>query len=592
MSSNLRRSNCKPSQIKRILLEKFNKQISIQKLKNVLAKTPGEDQDDNIDFEEFFEEFENEGGDVDWQEDPDGTVRCMTFSSNKMKNAFKSSDAPLVQLDTTFDMEKARYKVLAVVYLNPATNKSEVAFMALLCDESKPNVEFALQTFKKICLRYDLIFIVDKDFGQLEVLNSVFPTALVLLCVFHVIKFMKSLIASAPVVVDVKKDLLLQFRRIIYANSEDIFKTEDQKFVELAAGVTVKAGDKQVSLVEYYIRNWRSVSPMWVRYHRKNLPSLGDNTSNRVEWTFWTLKKSIQDTFVTLPETAKAAVYLIKFCVMRLEEQYNIHDANDNIKKLNLAASQHLNDRGCTIFHHAQKILEEKLNNLQKVDGGVREQFTKGSRCYQTTGTSCTCTIAQTHQAPCAHILFLRSQDEDQSEIFSVELFHPRYHRPTSSLISVLENQATETEPRLQNYYDVAVNEEDGFEPEDEEPDVVLSDRQKHSMVMPVLMRIGNLISCHPTKKFFEYLDALNELEKRVRRGQNFMMQLHNILSTVFNEDDHPEVDDVNEPVDDIVGAFEEDVNQNTITDFNEVGGEHSPGDDSQDTVKQSGTMK
>ena len=209
MSSNLRSGNCKPSQIKRILLEKFNKQISIQKLKNVLAKTPGEDQDDNIDFEEFFEEFENEGGDVDWQEDPDGTVRCMTFSSNKMKNAFKSSDAPLVQLDTTFDMEKARYKVLAVVYLNPATNKSEVAFMALLCDESKPNVEFALQTFKKICLRYDLIFIVDKDFGQLEVLNSVFPTALVLLCVFHVIKFMKSLIASAPVVVDVKKDLPL-----------------------------------------------------------------------------------------------------------------------------------------------------------------------------------------------------------------------------------------------------------------------------------------------------------------------------------------------------------------------------------------------
>ena len=90
----------------------------------------------------------------------------MTFCSNKMKKAFRSTDTPLVQLDNTFDLEKDRYKVMAVVYLNPDTNKTEVAFMALLCDETKSNVEFALQAFKKICIRYDLIFMVDKDFGH------------------------------------------------------------------------------------------------------------------------------------------------------------------------------------------------------------------------------------------------------------------------------------------------------------------------------------------------------------------------------------------------------------------------------------------
>ena len=54
MSSNLKNGNSKPSQIKRILLEKFNKQITIQKLKNALAKTSTDDKEDDINFVEFF----------------------------------------------------------------------------------------------------------------------------------------------------------------------------------------------------------------------------------------------------------------------------------------------------------------------------------------------------------------------------------------------------------------------------------------------------------------------------------------------------------------------------------------------------------
>ena len=140
----------------------------------------------------------------------------MTFSSSKMLKAFHSSDPQLIQLGTTFELEEARYKLMAAVYLNPTTNKSEVAFMALMCDEINQTVEFALSRFKHVCVHYTLVFIVDKDFGQLSVLRSIFPKARVLLRCFHAIKFMRILIASAPAVVEKKKEILDQFKAVLY----------------------------------------------------------------------------------------------------------------------------------------------------------------------------------------------------------------------------------------------------------------------------------------------------------------------------------------------------------------------------------------
>ena len=79
---------------------------------------------------------------------------------------------------------------------------------------------------------------------------------------------------------------------------------------------------------------------------------------------------------------------------------------------LNSKAAKVLNDRGCIIFHQAQKNLEKKLEKLTQVDDGIREIFRSGEFTYCTTETSCNCAFAQNHTAPCAHILFLRSQSD------------------------------------------------------------------------------------------------------------------------------------------------------------------------------------
>ena len=473
----------------------------------------------------------------------------MTLSSLKMRNAFRSSDPPLIQVDTTFELEAARYKVMAAVYLNPTTNKSELAFLALMCDETNETVEFALKAFKKICLRFTLIFMVDKDFGQILVLNSVFPGSRILLCNFHAIKFMRTLIASAPIVVETKTEILTQFKKVLYANTEDMFKVEDKKFVKICGAITVKTGKNQSSLAEYYIRNWRQCKEMWVKYYRKSLSCLGDNTSNRVERYFWTLKKAFQDTFLSLPNTLTAAVHLVKFSDERLGERYSfatnktviINDKDPKIRKLNVAASKCLNDRGCTIFHAAQKRLEEVGDNLEISGDEVIQHFGDKSRLYSTTVIACNCSFASTHQSPCVHILYLRRESND--EVFSQELFHVRYHRTSDDF----ETPAA-GEDMTEEFVDEREVQDDELEDNNNVPEVlVLNDKQKYARVMPVLLRLGNLISCHPTKKFLQYMDALNELEGRVRKGQNFMLQIQKIIAEADDDDDNEEGGDARE---------------------------------------------
>ena len=599
LCANLRNGNCKPSQIRRVLLEKFKKDITIQKLKNVLRKIPSE-PDADLNFEEFFLQHEEEGGHVDWLDDPDGTVRCMTFASNTMISAYHASDPPVIQLDTTFEVEEARYKLMAAVYLNPTTNKSEVSFMALMCDETNETMNFALSRFKTISLHSNLIFIVDKDFGQLAVLSSLFPDARILLCIFHAIKFMKTLIASAPVLVSTKMKLVDQFKTVLYSNTEEIFKVQDRKFLRICGRITVTTGKKQSPLADYYIRNWQACKEMWVKCYRKNLPLLGDNTSNRVERYFWTIKKALTDTFLSLPSTVKAAVYLIKFADQRLQEKYSfaqnkvliIHDEDPLIKKNNELASRTLNDRGCIIFHAAQKKMKESLERFSHEDDTVIEKFSANkSRTYQTGLDSCTCSFFLNHQAPCAHVLFLRLSSSE--EFFTKDLFNPRYLRseiPTDFLNNNREEIADE-DPDLGN-----VSEEETVE------DVALTDRQKYGMVMLILLRIGNLAACHPTKKFLKYLDGFNELEKRIRKGQNFMLQIQNIVTAAENSsEDEAETGHEFEGDNNIEGVLGEDeeIGENSnhgiagLSDENRNDDTNvDMGNDSQDTVKQVDTSQ
>ena len=115
-------------------------------------------------LEDLFSSIESNGGTIKYTYDCDGSVDSLFVYTTDMKRKFINSNPFSIQMDTTFNIDKGRYKLVALCYLDVHSNKSEIAAFALIAQESDPNFTFVLSEFKKLNnTRNDYIFLVDKD---------------------------------------------------------------------------------------------------------------------------------------------------------------------------------------------------------------------------------------------------------------------------------------------------------------------------------------------------------------------------------------------------------------------------------------------
>ena len=77
-----------------------------------------------------------------------------------------------------------------------------------------------------------------------------------------------------------------KFKRVIYTKSYEDYQAKKNVFLVSAKDVQVRANKQYVLLEDQFLNNWDSCHKMWVAFHRKNLPTLGDNTNNRIERSF------------------------------------------------------------------------------------------------------------------------------------------------------------------------------------------------------------------------------------------------------------------------------------------------------------------
>ena len=91
-------------------MKQYKKRVTVQKIKNIVTKIspPENDAESQKAFEDFLCGIEEDGGVIEWDLDPDQTVKSLFITSYKMKSAFRNTNPPVVQLDTSFNFEKAQ----------------------------------------------------------------------------------------------------------------------------------------------------------------------------------------------------------------------------------------------------------------------------------------------------------------------------------------------------------------------------------------------------------------------------------------------------------------------------------------------------
>ena len=144
---------------------------------------------------------------------------------------------------------------------------------------------------------------IDKDCTERASITSVFPDTKILLCHFHVIKYLREKVLNvASGDKEEKKAALHHVHRMIYASSEEAYLEIFENFRSRPCISKVESGQKR-SFLEYFTKNWHPepVRALWASYARKKEVTLGNNTNNRAEGINRAIKNITSRRF-SLPE--------------------------------------------------------------------------------------------------------------------------------------------------------------------------------------------------------------------------------------------------------------------------------------------------
>ena len=123
---------------------------------------------------------------------------------------------------------------------------------------------------------------VDKDLQNIAFIKQFFPNSRTLLCTFHVLKYIKTVIHKQELPLDKKKDLMAIFRAILYCKNEEEIEELKKKF------------DIYEDFKNYYYSNWETCKEMWMFIYRQQLLIFGTNTNNHIESFNRHIKRRIQ----------------------------------------------------------------------------------------------------------------------------------------------------------------------------------------------------------------------------------------------------------------------------------------------------------
>ena len=315
--------NIPPSVIAKSLSKKTGKHITARRVINYDLKSSRNIKGvvDSKEMDTYLKGILDDGGVVE-SRDVEEVTTALLITTARMKRRLDEQKPETLLLDTTFKTNDNGYRILAICYLDTETGKTALAAMAFLESEDDGNIGFVARKFANRLMNPKVV-LVDKDLDQLEILKQEWKCTM-LLCHFHVMKYWKNLVATALVTANVKEDCIDDLQAILYSHSPESYETKVSLFKKKYADVEVRTGKaKYERMIDYLERNWFKSCELWAMYHRKGLPTLGDNTTNRVESTFSALKRHLDATIGRNSRLERLIPALMNFAENMCLDNYN-----------------------------------------------------------------------------------------------------------------------------------------------------------------------------------------------------------------------------------------------------------------------------
>lgn len=140
--------------------------------------------------------------------------------------------------------------------------------------------------------------ITDKDAKEIGALREVFPDARLVLCWFHIFQAVNRNIACVEV--NLRHEISDSFRTAVFTHSEDVLLEQKEYLCSLgiliiSSGVyylrpVIFYNLDEAGLADYFRTTWFGCVESWAYHHRQDLALLGNNTTNRLERFFYSLK--------------------------------------------------------------------------------------------------------------------------------------------------------------------------------------------------------------------------------------------------------------------------------------------------------------
>jgi hypothetical protein len=198
------------------------------------------------------------------------------------------------------------YQLLTFMTMNEF-GEGAVVQQSLLEANGDWHMERAIAHFKRLHptrIERLRVIVVDKDLNEIKVLESNFPKVRVLICHFHVIKYLKEK-RSKPEYCKISADDASQvdaaIHAMVYADSEDNYTSSHDSL----RGICDRVGMQD--FFGYFEKNWHASQDRWVLYLRAKLPHFKNHTNNRLENFFGKLKDAV-DGSMSMAGCVKALV--------------------------------------------------------------------------------------------------------------------------------------------------------------------------------------------------------------------------------------------------------------------------------------------